>query len=321
MAGFPLEGKRVWVAGHRGMAGSAIVRALAGRDIDLVTVDRAQLDLRRQAEVEDWMAEVRPQAVFLAAATVGGIMANVTRPADFLFDNLVIETNVIHAAHRVGVAKLLFLGSTCIYPRLAEQPIREEALLTGPLEPTNEAYALAKIAGLKLAEAYRVQFGDDFISAMPTNLYGPNDSFDLESGHVLAALLRRMHEAKQAGSGEVTIWGSGNPRREFLHADDLANALVFLMEHYSDRMHINVGTGSDVTIRELAECIARAVGWSGRLAFDTSKPDGMPRKLTDITRLRALGWQPCIELEAGIASTYAWFRENGAGQTRERFRQ
>ena len=313
MQQFRLDGKRVWVAGHRGMVGSAIVRALASRDIELVTVDRHTLDLRRQAEVEAWMEEVRPQAVFLAAAKVGGIMANATHPMDFLYDNLAIETNIIHAAHRVGVAKLLFLGSTCIYPKFAEQPIREESLLTGALEPTNEWYAIAKIAGLKLAEAYRVQHGCDFISAMPTNLYGPNDNFDLASSHVLPALLRKVHEARLSGAEEVGVWGTGTPRREFLHVDDLAEACVFLMEHYSDRLHINVGTGTDVTIRELAETIARAVGWSGRLAFDSSKPDGTPRKLTDVTRLHQVGWRPRIGLEAGIAQTYAWYRENGQG--------
>lgn len=315
MAGFCLDGKRVWVAGHRGMVGSAIVRALARRDIDLLSVDRSQLDLRRQAEVEDWMAATRPQAVFLAAAKVGGIMANATHPVDFLYDNLAIETNILHAAHRVGVAKLLFLGSTCIYPKFAEQPIREESLLTGALEPTNEWYAIAKIAGLKLAEAYRVQHGCDFISAMPTNLYGPNDNFDLASSHVLPALLRKVHDAKLAGIGEVTVWGTGTPRREFLHVDDLADASVFLMEHYADRRHINVGTGTDVTIRELVETIAETVGWSGQLIFDTSKPDGTPRKLTDTTRLRQLGWQPRISLRDGIAQTYAWYRETtGARQ-------
>lgn len=313
MAAFRLDGKRVWVAGHRGMVGSAIVRALGRRDVEMVSMDRAQLDLRRQAEVEDWMAAARPQVVFLAAARVGGIAANAAQPADFLYDNLAIETNIIHAAHRVGVQKLLFLGSTCVYPRMAEQPISEEALLTGALEPTNEAYAIAKIAGLKLAEAYRVQHGHDFISAMPCNLYGPQDNFDPQSGHVLAALLRRMHEAKQSELGEVTIWGTGTPRREFLHVDDLADAAVFLMQHYSERMHINVGSGSDVTIRELAEMVAEAVGWSGRLVFDTGKPDGMPRKLTDVTRLRRLGWSPRIGLHQGIAQTYAWFCANGAG--------
>lgn len=312
MQPFRLDGKRVWVAGHRGMVGSAIVRALAGRDIESVSVDRSHLDLRRQAEVEDWMSEVRPQAVFLAAAKVGGIMANASYPADFLYDNLAIETNIIHAAHRVGVEKLLFLGSTCIYPKFAEQPIREESLLTGALEPTNEWYAIAKIAGLKLAEAYRVQHGRDFISAMPTNLYGPNDNFDLASSHVLPALLRKVHEAKLSGADEVGIWGTGTPRREFLHVDDLADACVFLMEHYSDRLHINVGTGMDVTIRELAETIARVVDWTGRLAFDTSKPDGTPRKVTDMTRLRALGWRPRIGLETGIAQTYAWYCKRGS---------
>ena len=310
---FRLAGRRVWVAGHRGMVGSALCRALAARgDVALLTVDRATLDLRRQAEVEDWMAEARPEAVVLAAAKVGGIMANATYPADFLYDNLAIEANVIAAAHRIGVAKLLFLGSTCIYPRMAEQPIREESLLTGPLEPTNEWYAIAKIAGLKLAEAYRVQHGADFISAMPTNLYGPNDNFDPSGSHVLPALIRRFHEARLEGRDEVVVWGTGTPRRELLHVDDMAEAALVLMEHYSDRLHVNIGTGTDVTIRELAGTVARAVGWSGRLVFDTSKPDGTPRKVTDGSRLRALGWTPRIGLEDGVRQTYAWFLEHAA---------
>jgi GDP-L-fucose synthase len=243
----------------------------------------------------------------LAAAKVGGIIANATYPADFIYDNLAIETNVIHAAHRVGVEKLLFLGSTCIYPKFAEQPIREEALMTGPLEPTNEWYAIAKIAGLKLAEAYRVQHGRDFISAMPTNLYGPNDNFDLESSHVLPALMRRIHEAKAERREAVTIWGSGRPRREFLHVDDLADAALFLIENYSDRLHVNVGTGTDVSILELAEMIAEVVGYRGRFELDPSKPDGTPRKVTDIGRLTALGWAPKLDLRTGLAETYAWF--------------
>lgn len=310
MAGFRLEGRRVWVAGHRGMVGSAICRALTGRDVQLITADRARLDLRRQSDVEAWMAETRPEAVFLAAAKVGGILANASAPADFLYDNLAIEANVIAAAHRLGVAKLLFLGSTCIYPKFAEQPIREDSLLTGALEPTNEWYAIAKIAGLKLAEAYRVQHGADFISAMPTNLYGPHDNFHPTGSHVVPALIRRLHEAKQEGRDEVVIWGTGTPRREFLHVDDLAAACVFLMEHYSDRAHLNVGTGEDVTIRELAELIASVVGWSGRLVFDTTKPDGTPRKVTDVARLRALGWAPRIGLEPGLRETYAWYLAN-----------
>lgn len=310
VAGFRLEGRRVWVAGHRGMVGSAICRALAGRDVELLTADRARLDLRRQADVEDWMAGTRPEAVFLAAAKVGGILANANAPADFLYDNLAIEANVIAAAHRLGVAKLLFLGSTCIYPKFAEQPIREESLLTGALEPTNEWYAIAKIAGLKLAEAYRVQHGADFISAMPTNLYGPGDNFHPTGSHVVPALIRRLHEAKEEGREEVVIWGTGTPRREFLHVDDLAAACLFLMERYSDRPHLNVGTGEDLTIRELAELIARVVGWSGRLVFDTTKPDGTPRKVTDVSRLKALGWAPRIGLEAGLRETYGWYLAN-----------
>lgn len=310
MPAFRLAGKRVFVAGHRGMVGSAVVRALAHRDVEILTADRREVDLRRQAEVEAWMARERPQAVILAAAKVGGILANSTYPADFIYDNLAIETNVVHAAHTIGVEKLLFLGSTCIYPKFAEQPIREEALLTGALEPTNAWYAVAKIAGLKLAEAYRVQHGRDFISAMPTNLYGPNDNFDLTNSHVLPALLRRIHDAKAAGSAAVTIWGTGRPRREFLHVDDLADAVVFLMENYSDRLHINVGTGTDIAIAELAEAVAEVVGYDGRFEFDASKPDGTPRKVTEIGRLRALGWQPKIDLREGLRRTYAWFLDN-----------
>ncbi|PVE20903.1 GDP-fucose synthetase [Microvirga sp. KLBC 81] len=310
MPNFRLAGKRVWVAGHRGMVGSAVVGALAGRDVEILTVDRAEVDLRRQREVEDWMGWKRPQAVVLAAAKVGGIWANATYPADFIYDNLVIETNIIHAAHKVNVEKLLFLGSTCIYPKFAEQPIREDALLTGALEPTNEWYAVAKIAGLKLAEAYRVQHGHDFISAMPTNLYGPNDNFDLANGHVLPALMRRIHEAKIAGAPAVTIWGTGQPRREFLHVDDLADAAVFLMENYSDRLHVNVGTGTDISILELAEIIAEVVGYEGRFDTDRSKPDGTPRKVTDISRLRTLGWQPKVNFREGLQQTYTWFLNN-----------
>jgi GDP-L-fucose synthase len=310
MPDFRLAGKRVWVAGHRGMVGSAVVRALSQMDVEILTVDRSDVDLRRQIDVENWMRRERPQAVVLAAAKVGGILANSTAPADFLYDNLAIEANVIHAAHIVGVSKLLFLGSTCIYPKFAEQPIKEEALLTGALEPTNEWYAIAKIAGLKMAEAYRIQHGHDFISAMPTNLYGPNDNFDLTSSHVLPALMRRIHEAKEAGNASVTIWGTGRPRREFLHVEDLADAAVFLLENYSDRLHVNVGTGTDVSIVELAEEIADVVGFKGQFEFDTSKPDGTPRKVTDIGRLTALGWRPKIPLREGLRQTYSWFLVN-----------
>ncbi len=287
--GFGLTGKRLWVAGHRGMVGAAIVRRLAHEDCEILTVGRDTVDLRRQAETEDWMAEARPDAVFLAAATVGGIVANDTRPAEFIYDNLAIETNVIEAARRTGVKKLLLLGSSCIYPRLAEQPMAENALLTGALEPTNQWYALAKIAGIKLCQAYRRQYGLDFISAMPTNLYGPGDNFELESSHVVPALLRKTHEAKASGANSIEIWGSGTPRREFLYVDDCADALVHLMKVYSGEVHVNIGVGSDLTIRELAESIAKVVGFTGSFHYDTRKPDGTPRKLLDVSRLTALG--------------------------------
>jgi GDP-L-fucose synthase len=307
---YPLAGKRVWVAGHRGMVGAALVRRLAQEDCEVVTAGRDSVDLTRQAEVEAWLADTRPQAVLLAAAKVGGILANATYPAAFLYENLAIETNIIHASHKVGVEKLLFLGSSCIYPKFAAQPITEDALLTGALEPTNEWYAIAKIAGLKLAEAYRKQHGVDFISAMPTNLYGPGDNFDLTSSHVLPALIRKAHEARLSGAIELTIWGSGTPRREFLHVDDAADALVFLLKSYSGDQHVNVGSGTDVTILELAERVARVVGFEGRIALDTSKPDGTPRKLMSGDKLARLGWQPRIELESGIRATYDWFVNN-----------
>ncbi|MRX34409.1 GDP-L-fucose synthase [Aminobacter sp. MDW-2] len=307
---YPLAGKRVWVAGHRGMVGSALMRRLAREGCEVITAGRDTVDLTRQAEVEAWLAETRPQAVLLAAAKVGGILANATYPAAFLYENLAIETNVIHAAHKIGVEKLLFLGSSCIYPKFATQPIAEDSLLTGALEPTNEWYAIAKIAGLKLAEAYRKQHGADFISAMPTNLYGPGDNFDLTSSHVLPALIRKAHEAKLSGAAELTIWGSGTPRREFLHVDDAADAMVFLLKSYSGDQHVNVGSGTDVTILELAETVARVVGFEGRIALDTSKPDGTPRKLMSGDKLAHLGWRPRIELESGIRSTYDWFVNN-----------
>jgi GDP-L-fucose synthase len=308
-APFPLQGRKIWVAGHRGMVGSAIVRALEARGLKPVTAGREELDLTRQAEVERWMERERPDAVFLAAAKVGGILANATYPADFIYDNLIIASNVIHAAAGAKVKKLLFLGSTCIYPREAPQPIREESLLTGPLEPTNEWYAIAKIAGLKLAQAYRLQQGCDFISAMPTNLYGPNDNFDLKSSHVLPALMRKIHEAKAAGAAEVEIWGSGKPLREFLHVDDLASACLHLMEHYSDLGPVNVGTGEEISIRALAEIIAEVAGYKGGFRYDASKPDGTPRKCSDPSRLRALGWAPRYGLKEGVQMTYAWFLE------------
>ena len=311
-AGFSLSGRTIWVAGHRGMVGSAIVRRLATEQCRVITVSRDEVDLRRQVDVESWLETTRPEAIFLAAARVGGIHANATRPVDFLYDNLAIETNVIHAAWRVGVAKLLFLGSSCIYPRLAPQPISEDALLTGPLEPTNQWYAIAKIAGIKLCQAYRQQCGALFVSAMPTNLYGPNDNFDLESSHVLAALLAKTHRAKTEGRPSVEVWGSGTPRREFLHVDDLADAAVHLMKVHETDVPINVGTGSDVSILELADAIKGVVGFQGALTFDRSRPDGTPRKLLDVSRLAELGWRSRIGLREGLAATYAWYRDREA---------
>ena len=305
------KNSRIFVAGHQGLVGSAICRRL-GREgfANLVLRTRAELDLRDQAAARRFFAAERPEYVFMAAARVGGILANTTYPADFLHDNLVVETNVIDAAARHGVRKLLFLGSSCIYPKLAPQPIREESLLTGPLEPTNEWYAIAKIAGIKLAQAYRTQYGLNAISLMPTNLYGPGDNFDRETSHVLPALIRKTHEALRAGAGEITVWGSGTPRREFLHVDDLADASIFLMMEYDAGEIINVGTGTDVTIRELAEMIRRAAGYTGKIVFDRSKPDGTPRKLLDVGRLTALGWKPRVALADGIAETWRWYVEN-----------
>ena len=298
----------VFVAGHRGLVGSAVVRRLEVDGFtDVRTVGREALDLRHQAAVDAWFDEERPSYVFLVAGTVGGIHANSTRPAEFLYDNLMIHGTVVQAAHRIGVEKLLYLGSSCIYPRLANQPIAEEALLGGPLEPTNEGYALAKIAGIKLCETYRRQYGDDFISAMPTNLYGPGDNFDLEGGHVLPALMRRFHDAREAGLAEVVVWGTGDARREFLHVDDLADACLFLMDHYSEAGHVNVGTGVDLTIRDLAEAVRDLVYPGADLAFDVSRPDGMPRKVLDVSRLTELGWTASTELAEGLASTYEWF--------------
>lgn len=306
-------GSRIFVAGHRGLVGSAILRRLQQTGCtNILTATRDQLDLRDQAAVNYWFRANRPDDVYLVAGTVGGILANSTRPAEFIYDNMLIHATVVHAAHQFGVRKLLYLGSSCIYPRECSQPMSEEQLLTGPLEPTNEAYAVAKIAGIKLCEAYRRQYGDDFISAMPTNLYGPNDNFDLVSSHVLPALIRKFHEAKVAGESEVAIWGTGSPRREFLHVDDLADACVFLMERYDAAQHINVGTGEDLSIRELAEVIRDIVHPRATLRFDTSKPDGMPRKLLNVSRLHALGWRHRIPLREGIASTYEWFLQNQA---------
>lgn len=305
---FPLAGRRIFVAGHRGMVGSALTRRLAEEECRLLTVGRDVVDLRHQMAVDRWFDEHRPEAVVLAAAHAGGIHANDAHPGDFLYDNLAIATNVIEAARRTGVAKLMFLGSSCIYPRLAPQPIPESSLLTGPLEPTNQWYAVAKIAGLKLCQAYRRQHGCDFVSVMPTNLYGPNDNFDLLSSHVLPALLAKIDAAVREGRDTVEIWGSGQPRREFLHVDDLADALVFLMKHWSDEEPINIGMGSDVTIAELARLIADVVGFTGRFVFDGSKPDGTPRKLLDVSKLTALGWRPGIDLETGIRQTHEWYR-------------
>lgn len=304
---FDLAGRRVWVAGHRGMVGSAVVRRLAGERCTVLTADRAAVDLRRQAEVEAWVRDNRPDVVIVAAARVGGIQANDTQPAEFLYDNLMIEANLIHAAWQASVEKLLFLGTTCIYPKLAPQPIAEDALLTGPLEPTNQWYAVAKIAGIKLCQAYRRQYGRDFISAMPTNLYGINDNLDPLGSHVLPALMRKIHEAKMRGAATVEIWGTGTPRREFLHVDDLADALVFLLRHYSGEEHVNVGSGTEVTILELATLIAEAVGWDGRFVFDRTKPDGTPRKMVDVGKLTQLGWRAKTPLRDGIAGTYRWF--------------
>jgi GDP-L-fucose synthase len=311
---FPLSGRRVFVAGHRGMVGSALVRRLAGSGCEILTAGRAEADLRRQAETEAWMAAARPDVVFVAAATVGGILANDTRPGEFLYDNLMIASNVIEAARRIGVAKLLFLGSSCIYPRMAEQPMREDALLSGPLEPTNQWYAVAKIAGLKLCAAYRRQYGCDFISAQPTNLYGPGDTYDLRGSHVIPALLLKAHRAKLLGEAEVEIWGTGRPRREFLHVDDLADALVFLMERYSGEEQVNVGWGEDVSIAELAQIIAEVVGFEGGFRYDTGKPDGTPRKLLDVAKLTALGWHARIRLRDGLADAYRWFLESPAAR-------
>ncbi|SIS92719.1 GDP-L-fucose synthase [Phaeovulum vinaykumarii] len=312
---FDLSGKRIWVAGHRGMVGAAVVRRLAGEGCEILTAGREIVDLLDQAAVRGWMQANRPDAIVLAAAKVGGIKANSEFPVDFLHQNLMIETNILAAAHETDVARVLFLGSSCIYPKFAPQPIPEDALLTGPLEPTNEWYAIAKIAGIKLVQAYRTQYGRDWISAMPTNLYGPGDNYDLNSSHVLPALLRKFHEAKTRGAPEVVLWGSGTPLREFLHCDDLADALIFLLGQYSGHEHVNVGSGVEVTIRELAEIIADVVGYRAALVFDSTKPDGTPRKLMDSGRLHRMGWNRARPLREGIAQTYAdWLQQTGAKQ-------
>lgn len=308
-----MKATRIFLAGHRGMVGSAILRRLTSENIEIITAGRDELDLREQADVRAYMERERPDAVILAAAKVGGILANGSFPADFLGDNLAIEMNVIHEAHQVGVERLVFLGSSCIYPKFAAQPIREDALLTGALEQTNEWYAVAKIAGIKLCQAYRRQYDRHYISVMPCNLYGPNDNFDLATSHVLPALIRKFHEAKQDGKGEVVVWGSGTPLREFLHVDDLADAVVFLLHRYDGDQPINCGAGFDLSIRELAEKIGRIVGFEGQLVFDPSKPDGTPRKLMDSSRMAALGWKPRIGLDEGIADAYRWFLEHLAG--------
>lgn len=315
--GFDLSGKRVWIAGHRGMVGSAVLRRLASERCDVITAGRETVDLKRQVDVEVFMKDARPDVVVMAAAKVGGILANETYPADFLYDNMIIEANIVEASHQVGVEKFLFLGSSCIYPKFAEQPITEDSLLTGSLEPTNEWYALAKIAGIKLAQAYRKQYGHDYISAMPTNLYGPGDNFDLNTSHVMPALIRKAHEAKLRGDKEIVMWGTGTPRREFLHADDCADALIFLLKNYSGYEHVNVGSGEDVTILELTKLVCKVVGFDGEIVHDLTKPDGTPRKLMSADKLRGMGWQPKIGLEEGLAKTYQAFLD---GEFRERGR-
>lgn len=307
---FRLAGRRVWVAGHRGMVGQALVRRLQKEECEILTADRKAVDLRKERETYGWIEANRPDVIFLAAAKVGGILANNTRPAEFLYDNLAIQGNMIEAAWRCGVKKLLALGSSCIYPKESPQPIPENALLTGPLESTNKAYAIAKIAGLMLCESYRRQYGADFIAAMPTNLYGPGDNFDLESSHVVPALLRKIDDATRRGDPTVTIWGTGRPRREFLHVDDCADALVHLMTHYSASEHVNVGTGTDIAIRDLAEMIAKVIGYRGAFAFDTSRPDGTLLKRLDVSRINGLGWKASIDLDSGLRQTYDWYRSH-----------
>ncbi|TGN89365.1 GDP-L-fucose synthase [Bradyrhizobium yuanmingense] len=306
---FGLRGKSVYIAGHRGMVGSAIVRCLAREDVKIVTVERNEVDLCNQAAVFDWFSRTRPQVVFLAAAKVGGIVANNTLRAESIYDNIAIATNVIHAAHLSAAEKLMFLGSSCIYPKLAPQPLREDSVLSGPLEPTNEPYAIAKIAGIKMAEAYRSQYGCDYISVMPTNLYGPGDNYHPEHSHVVAALIRRFHEAKIAGATSVAVWGTGSPRREFLYVDDMADACVHLMKTYSSPEPINIGTGEDITIAEFARVVAKVVGYTGEISFDPSRPDGTPLKLLDVSRLAQLGWRATMPLEHGLSLAYRSYLE------------
>ncbi|WP_275970695.1 MULTISPECIES: GDP-L-fucose synthase [unclassified Bradyrhizobium] len=308
---FELKGKSVYVAGHRGMVGSAIVRRLAREDVNLVTIERRELDLCNQAQVFDWFAKVRPQVIFLAAAKVGGIVANNTLRAEFIYDNIAIATNVIHAAHVNHAEKLMFLGSSCIYPKLAPQPLREDSVLTGPLEPTNEPYAIAKIAGIKMAEAYRSQYGSDFISVMPTNLYGPGDNYHPELSHVVAALIRRFHEAKLSGAKTVEVWGTGTPRREFLYVDDMADACVYLMKTYSGAGLVNIGTGKDIAVAEFARVVADVIDYKGEISFDTSRPDGTPRKLLDVSCLEGLGWRAKTALADGLKQAYAAYLSLG----------
>jgi GDP-L-fucose synthase len=311
-----LDGRRVWVAGHRGMVGSALVRRLASEGCEILTAGRSELDLKDQRQTRAWILDQKPDVVFVAAAKVGGILANDTYPADFIYDNLIMEANIIEAAFAAGVAKLIFLGSSCVYPRLAPQPISEDSLLSGPLETTNEWYAIAKIAGIKLAQAYRKQHGVDFISAMPTNLYGPGDNFDLFSSHVLPALIRKAHSAKESGASSFEIWGTGSPRREFLHVDDCADALVHVAKRYSEAEPINIGSGEDITIYEVAQLVAEVVGFRGEIVRDATKPDGTPRKLMAADKLQAIGWRPSISLREGVASTYEWFLANAPFERR-----
>jgi len=311
---YTLRNKRVWVAGHRGLVGSAIVRRLQSEDCEVVTAPRESVDLRRPEQLEKWMRDVRPQAVFLAAARVGGIHANNTRPAEFIYDNLAIQTTVVEACRRAGVEKLLLMGSSCIYPRLAPQPIPESALLTGPLEPTNEWYAVAKIAGIKLGQAYRRQYGCDFISVMPTNLYGTGDNFDRMQSHVVPALILKAHEAKLARAPQMEVWGTGAVRREFLYVDDAADGMVFMMKNYSDEAIVNIGTGRDQPIIDLVGMVCKAVGYDGTLRFDSSKPDGVPRKVVDVSFANRLGWRARTSMQDGLALTYRWFLDNVASE-------